>query len=336
MVKIGENYAFEFLSKSFGVDTMNPTKDASVAALALGAPYTGVTVRDMANAYATFPNNGIYREARTFTKVYDSKGNLVLDNKQEARQILNEKSVTYINYCLVNAANAGTGKGAVFSGQQIAGKTGTTGDSKDRWFCGYTAHYTAAVWSGYDKPMKISLGYNPSSATWKKVMQPLHSGLKRESLYTTSKMVKVSVCLDSGKLATSACSADIRGSRADSAMCYPEDKPKSYCDKHVAKTICSVSNLIATDYCKKFAAENPEIKVGTRSQVKLTSAEMKQIRYAAGRGLAGIHAGMSYVLSNKTCDVHTHESWMAYLKEKEEQMQPTDPSVPAETTPATP
>ena len=329
LVKIGEQYGFDFLSESFGVDTMNPDKDVSVAALAIGAPYTGVTVRAMANAYATFPNDGIYREARTFTKVYDSRGNLVLDNEQEARQILSKKAVTYTNYCLTNAANNGTGKKAIFSGQQIAGKTGTTDSKRDRWFCGYTGHYTAAVWCGYDRPYAINLGYNPACVLWNKVMRPVHSGLRNEKLYSTSGMISVSVCLDSGKLATGACSADVRGSRVDKAMCFPEDKPKGVCDKHVSRTICSVSKELANDYCKKFAEVDPEVKVGNMSQVKLTQSEINAIKRASGRGLLGMYSSLNYLVSNDVCKVHTAETWEAYLKQKEEeQQQPTDPTTP--------
>ena len=66
------------------------------APLALGALTKGITVRDMADAFATFANNGVIRKGRTFTKVYDSDGNLVLDNEQESQQILGEKAVTYM------------------------------------------------------------------------------------------------------------------------------------------------------------------------------------------------------------------------------------------------
>ena len=51
------------------------------------------TIRDVAAAYATFANEGVHREARTYTKVYDSMGNLVLDNTQNSEQILSSKTV---------------------------------------------------------------------------------------------------------------------------------------------------------------------------------------------------------------------------------------------------
>ena len=163
-------------------------------------------------------------------------------------------------------------------------------------------------------------------------MRPIHSGLKNEKLYTTDKMVSVSVCLDSGKLASCACSADVRGSRVDKAMCYPEDKPTGHCDKHISRTICSASKDLAGEYCKKFAEVDPEVKVGNMSQVKLTQSEINAIKRASGRGLLGTYSSLDYLVSNETCSLHTAETWEAYLKQKEEeQQQPTDPTTP--TTP---
>lgn len=115
-----------------------------LAPLALGALTVGSTVREMSAAYATFANDGVYREPRLFTKVYDSNGRVVVDNEQESRKILSQKTVDYMNYCLFNAANNGTGGAAIFAGQNIAGKTGTTSSNRDRWFCGYTTHYTGS------------------------------------------------------------------------------------------------------------------------------------------------------------------------------------------------
>ena len=153
-----------------------------------------------------------------------------------------------MNYCLVNAANNGTGTGAIFSGTQIAGKTGTTSSSRDRWFCGYTGYYAAAVWCGYDQPEVINLSYNPASQLWYKVMKPLHTDLEYKSLYSTDKMVWVSVCLDSGKLATEACKNDIRESRATSVLCYPEDRPSGSCTQHTNVEYCTTGGGVATDY----------------------------------------------------------------------------------------
>ncbi|MBO5317005.1 MAG: transglycosylase domain-containing protein, partial [Oscillospiraceae bacterium] len=331
---IGDSYGFSYLTKSFGISTLVEPEDMNFASLALGAQHYGVTVRDMAAAFATFTNDGVYREARTYTKVYDSKGNLVLENTQDAKEILGEKAVNYTNYCLVNAVNKGTGENAAISGMQIAGKTGTTSNRKDRWFCGYSGYYTAALWMGYDQPEEITLSPNPAPKLWKKVMGPLHKDLKNVSLYDTSKMTSVTVCLDSGKIATDACRADIRGARTETVMVYPEDKPKGTCDKHTMVELCSSGTGAATEYCRNFAAVDPNVKLTPKALLKLNAKELQEIQKAMGSGLTGQYTRDDYIylvdsngkdaafygLRNninsgvvapyKVCTVHTQKNWL--------------------------
>ncbi len=280
--KIGTNYGYEFAKESFGISTLME-EDLQFSSLALGAQHYGVTVRDMACAFATFANSGTYRVGRTWTKVYDSKGNVVLDNPQDSREILNSKAVNYTNYCLTNAVVNGTGKVANFASGYVAGKTGTTSSSRDKWFCGYTSNYTAAVWCGYDQPEKINLSYNPAAQLWKNVMQPIHKGLTNVKLYNESKMRRVSVCLDSGKLATDACSNDLHGDRVESVLVYPEDVPTGHCTKHVEVDYCTVGNGVANEYCKHAAgADKHCVK---KSLVKMTKKQIDELVAAKNFGL---------------------------------------------------
>ena len=348
---IGDSYGFSFLKKSFGLTTLVEPEDVNFASLALGAQHYGVSVREMAAAFSTFTNDGIHREARTYTKVYDSKGNLVLDNTQDARQILGTKAVNYTNYCLVNAVNKGTGTNAAISGMQIAGKTGTTSNRKDRWFCGYSSYYTAALWMGYDQPEEITLSPNPAPKLWKKVMGPLHKGLKNQNLYDTSKMSSVTVCLDSGKIATDACKADIRGARVETVLVYPEDKPKKTCDQHTMVDVCSSGTGAATEYCSHFASVDKTVTVTQKALLKLKPKQFQEIQKAIGSGLtsqftrddyvymidndgkdAPFHGFKNNVNSGvtapyKVCTVHTQQAWLNYQTGiVAPPAQPTDPT----------
>lgn len=302
--KIGTEYAYSFAKYNFGQDYLvenyattsgKTMSDIAISPLALGALTVGATVRQMSAAYATFPNNGVYREPRTYTKVYNSDGELILDNKQDNRQILTDKTVNYINYCLYNAANFGTGAAAVFPGQNIAGKTGTTSSNKDRWFCGYTKYYTAAVWCGYNQPEAIYLtgnNANPAARLWRMVMQPIHQGKQAVGLFNGNAFTTVSVCLDSGKIATAACSNDARGiARVSTANCYAGDVPRGTCDKHVTVEYCVTGGGVATEYCSKF----PDADIQTRSLVKLTQAEIDEIKAALNVGLENIYGNDGYV-----------------------------------------
>jgi len=298
---IGTEYAYSFAKYNFGQEHLVESyraadgevkSDIGLAPLALGALTVGSTVREMSAAYATFANDGTYREPRLYTKVYNSDGVLVVDNTQDSRKILSEKTVNYMNYCLFNAANHGTGGAAIFPGQTIAGKTGTTSSNRDRWFCGFTSHYTAAVWVGYDQPEQIHVSTaNPAAIMWRKVMQPIHEGLSKDALYDGGAFRTVAVCLDSGKLASPACYNDVRGDRVTYVNVYPGDEPTETCDKHVSVEYCVTGGGVATDYCASY----PDAEITTRSLVRMTDEEVEEIRRAAGVGLNGIYTSDGYV-----------------------------------------
>ena len=330
---LGLENSYEFAKEKFRLQgltdnyvTSNGTvlSDVDYSPLGMGALTTGVTVRDMAAAYATFANKGVWREARTYTKVYDSEGNLVLDNTQEVDPILSEKSVNYMNYCLTGAVEGGTGTAAQISGQTVAGKTGTTSSNRDRWFCGYTKYYTAAVWCGYHYPEVIKLtgdSSNPACRLFKKVLTPVHQGLERAKLYDSSNFKSYSMCIDSGKRASKSCT------NVTSAQAYTGDMDDvGYCDKHITVTVCSSGSGAATEYCTLMGASTT-----SRTLVKLNAEEVKAIRSALGAGLtsgypeesrvyytdgswhgysgSGSSGGNHYM----SCTVHTAQAYQDYL-----------------------
>ena len=304
---IGTSYGFNFAKEKFGLSSLiekyvteNGTvlSDIDYSPLAMGAQTVGVSVRDMAVAYATFANKGVYRDARLYSVIYDSDGNEVYRNPQRSEQILSAKAVDYTNYCLTNAVNNGTGTRAKISGMTVAGKTGSTSSFRDRWFCGYTNYYAAAVWCGYRMPEVINVvggNYNVAAELWRKVMAPLHKDKENVPLYDSRKMVSVSVCLDSGKLATDACKNDIRGSRVATAKVYNEDIPKQTCDDHVMVQYCESGNGVANEYCKKLAKADAGVKLKKRALVKLTQEEFSNIKAARKYGLYSTFTQDKYV-----------------------------------------
>lgn len=366
---IGVGYSYSFAKEQFGLSSLldeyetssgTVLSDRAIGPLALGAQTYGVYVRDMASAFATFPNGGVYREGRTFTKVYDREGNLVIDNVQETRQIISEQTAKYINYCLYNAVDHGTGTAAAVSGIQTFGKTGTTDDKKDRWFCGYTGYYTAALWCGFDNPEAIVLksgSGNVAAQMWGKIMNLIHKGKENIKLYDTSGMKSVTMCLDSGKIATSACSKDVRGiSNTQSAMYYPGDLDAGYCDKHVLVDYCTTGGGVATEYCERFA-EVGQAVIEEKALVKMTQDELDEIKKASSYNLSknylqdnyiylvnsngsdavftGIYGNLKQSVSAPymVCPVHTKEAWEAY-EASQAPVQP-EPSEPVEDTAGT-
>lgn len=220
MQKLTPQKSVKYL-KEFGLKSIDDNKDAALST-ALGGLTNGATSLEMAGAYSTIANGGEYIEPTFYTKVEDSTGKVILESKQEKRRVLSEKNAYILQTILkepVYGAN-GTAGGARISGQEVRGKTGSTDDYSDRWFCGFTPYYSAATWFGYDSPEPTSMtrGTNRALAIWTAVMKDVHSGLEAKSYVKPSGIVNATVCKDSGLLATELCNQDPRGSRAYSEI----------------------------------------------------------------------------------------------------------------------
>ena len=175
--KITPQVAYDWLTQKLGFTSLVPD-DCAYAPMALGQFTNGVTVREMAQAYCSFVNDGVFTYSRTYTLVTDADGNVLLDNQPETIQAFSANTAHVMTYMLQNAVNRGTGTEAYLGIMPVAGKTGTTSDYKDRWFVGCTPYYVAAVWTGYDQPEYIRVSGNPAAQIFRKVMRPLHEGLE--------------------------------------------------------------------------------------------------------------------------------------------------------------
>ena len=256
-------YSFEFAKEKMGLSTLvssyvnaagDTFSDVDLAPLAMGGLTRGVTVKAMAQAYATFANEGVYREARTYTKVVDSDGKVVLDNTQQSHVAMKDMTAWYITYMLENTVESGTGTAAQIANMTVAGKTGTTTSDFDRWFAGYTPYYTGVVWCGYDDPEEVVLtdsSTNPAIVLWQKVMEQVHDGLPNKEFNKPTNVVECTVCRDSGLLMTDACREDPRGSRAVTEELSLYDVPTQNCDVHKEVEICGASGHVVNEYCKQ-------------------------------------------------------------------------------------
>lgn len=179
MDKLTPSASLEFLRSRLGVTSLIDS-DADYAAMALGEPHYGITVREMAQAYTALANDGVFTYSRTYTMVKDRSGKIILDNQPQTIQAFSQETARTMTYMLNNAATYGTGSESRLSNMPVAGKTGTTTSNRDRWFCGYTPYYTCAVWTGYDTPETMSFSGNPATQIWQKVMSAIHADLPRK------------------------------------------------------------------------------------------------------------------------------------------------------------
>ena len=179
MDKLTPSASLEFLRSRLGVTSLIDS-DADYAAMALGEPHYGITVREMAQAYTALANDGVFTYSRTYTMVKDRSGKIILDNQPQTIRAFSQETARTMTYMLNNAATYGTGSESRLSNMPVAGKTGTTTSNRDRWFCGYTPYYTCAVWTGYDTPETMAFSGNPATQIWQKVMSAIHADLPRK------------------------------------------------------------------------------------------------------------------------------------------------------------
>ncbi len=141
----------------------------------------------MAQMYTIFSNGGHMIEPRLVSKIV-SKYNSVLYETQpkEILDFTKPEQAYLMTTILKDVINKGTGKNAKVEGLELAGKTGTTNNYIDAWFCGYSPTITTIVWYGRDRYKSIKKGATggkvaaPAFAYFYKKLLELNPNMKRE------------------------------------------------------------------------------------------------------------------------------------------------------------
>ena len=223
--------------------------------LALGT--SGLTVMEMAGAYTALANGGVYVEPVTFTKIVDSKGNVVLDSSQTQirRQVFKESTAWLVTDILTDAVKRGTGTAARLDNMTTAGKTGTNSENRGVFFTGYTPYYVSAIWVGHDnyKALSSTSGGKGAAPIFKDYMTKIHEGLENKPINTKTAeevgLKKVTVCAVSGMLATPACAKDAAGAGTVTDYFTEDSAPTCRCTMHQTLVYCKESGKLATPYC---------------------------------------------------------------------------------------
>ena len=205
MEELTPKTAIKYLEK-MGITTL--TKNDEGLPLALGGLDKGISPLQMAGAYSTIANDGIYIEPTFYTKIDRKNGSKILESKQEKRRVFS-KEVAYILKSLLTQPVIGENGTATYckiSGVDVAAKTGTTDENYDRWLCGFTPYYTAVTWYGFDQNETIDFnGRNPAGLIWANVMARIHAGLQKASFEKPSGVLSITVCSETGKVANTGC-----------------------------------------------------------------------------------------------------------------------------------
>jgi penicillin-binding protein 1A len=218
-----------------GIDTKFSTNPSMV----LGAIDPGVSPLEMAHAYQTIaadgervggnldaspgPNDTPYQLAPTaIDKVSDPHGDTIAEDKPRRIRVLSSGVASTMRSVLHENVLAGTGVQAQAAGHNAWGKTGTTENNGDAWFCGGTDHFTACVWVGHadtNTPMTTEYGGAPvdggtyPAIIWGRIMAAI------ESIYSQHKAEEAHKG-DSGSDSTTSSSSSV-------SPTYPSDSSSS-------------------------------------------------------------------------------------------------------------
>ncbi len=300
--------------QKMGLESIDEKED-QVLALGIGGMTHGASPLEMAAAYGTIANDGVYKTPTFYTKVVDSDGNTVLTPNQEETRVFSEQTAYLAKQIgLEPTKSGGTASYCAISGMDVVAKTGTTDNSNDRWLCGFTPYYAAATWFGYDNNEEVrGFSQNPAGQIWDAIMTDVHKDLEGATFEKPNGIVEETVCRTTGCLATTGCSDTYTEIFASNHL--PEK-----CQGHGSQSICSESNKVATEYCSEYC----EVKTNyygavlPKEQLKLWIPVDRKVTDDANR-------------IYEICDIHTSPK----VVEPEEPEEPVNNTIAPNTTPDT-
>jgi len=148
------------------------------ASIALGT--SEVSLLELTSAYVPFANGGYLAKPFIIKRIKDLDGNILYERKSpNHKQIVQPRELGMMNAMLRHVVSKGTGKAAAIKNWQVAGKTGTSQNSRDALFIGYTANLVTGIWYGNDdgKPTKKVTGGSIPATSWKTFMSAAHKGV---------------------------------------------------------------------------------------------------------------------------------------------------------------
>ncbi len=330
-----ENLGISTIVKSGDSNDINP------AALALGGLTTGVSPLEMCAAYATFGNYGVYNTPTCYTTVTTKNGDVVLSAVTESRQVLDTEVASLMLNVLKSVVDSGGATAAKMDCQPVAGKTGTTSNNYDLWFCGLTPKYSATVWLGSDSNLYLS-GTSSRSAikVWKAVMEKVGKldpagkfELKGEAGFVTKTVDKQTGLLPTSKTPSS---------EKRSEIFIKGTEPKyADSDSRITLQVCGTTGYLATPWCTNVVSKNCVKRIGGVSWESLL-ATWKLKRYSASKKASLLTAVPDAVDDPPEyyCPLHNNDTKKypvsPFAKYKEYKEEPVTPPTPTPTPTPTP
>jgi len=230
--------------------TTGPRNDHNLS-LALGGLTKGVSPLDMVTAYSTFAAGGARPKPFSITRVLDQHGT-ELEKHEPSREMVLDPAVAYVMTDMLKSvvetghggyvSNWNTGYRAELPDWPVAGKTGTTSDSVDLWWVGYTPDYAGAVWLGCDQPADMTRVFDRPMRSgefpayiWRDIMRVAHEGLTPHDFDKPTKVVERTICIKSGLMPGPNCPETCLRKE----VFVKGTEPMTECDRHVKAEVCS-------------------------------------------------------------------------------------------------
>ena len=266
MAELTPGKSIDYLRK-MGITTLYKSGESNVyndesLPLSIGGLSRGISPLEMTVAYGCIANGGESITPTFYSKIVDSSGNVVMTPNQTRTRAISQQNA-YITSSILQepVKSGGTATYCAISGIDVAAKTGTTDEDKDRWLCGFTPYYAAACWYGYDQPETVVYyGTNPAGLLWDNVMTSIHSGKAAASFERPDGVVNATVCRASGCLAQEGC-------KSTYSEMFTSDNMPPKCEGHGSQEVCKESGLLANEYCPEKELQNvggsvPKEKLG--------------------------------------------------------------------------
>lgn len=191
----GPSVAYEQAVTKMGFKKLTEEDGQITGSLSIGGTNGGVSVKEMAASYTYLGNGGLYYEPYTYYYVTDSEGNIIIDNRDAVpKQAYSAETASIMNRLLSYNVTYSAHTNAAYariSGWDIIGKTGTTDDDKDSWFCGASPYATMATWCGFDQPETISsYGRTLSAKFFSQVMGKYLEGKEQKDYVISPNLIK--------------------------------------------------------------------------------------------------------------------------------------------------
>jgi penicillin-binding protein 1A len=163
-----------------------------VPSLSLGS--SEVRVIDMAASYLVIANDGRRLDPYFISDIRTTRGDVLYEREEETRtqQVIARGHARAMSTMLQGVVLDGTGRRAAVPGHRVAGKTGTSQNSRDAWFVGYSAQFATAVWTGNDDDSAMAnvTGGGLPADIWREIMVAAHDGLPAEPLNAPAPRVR--------------------------------------------------------------------------------------------------------------------------------------------------